>query len=361
MAEADGQEKTEQASGKKLTDARERGQVAKSVEITSFAIFTSGLMLIFMSQSGIGNSIGLMTKKIFGTLDSLDINRNNLTEYAIGGFLFFLKVIGPFFGVLVVVGLVANIAQVGFKFSFKSLAPKFSKFNPLSGIKRMFFSGSSLVELFKSLLKLGIIVLFTYNVLDGLITSSMSLADFTIEQIVDFMLDAAYSLIWKIALVYAAIAGVDLIYQRIKFKRNMMMTKQEVKEENKQNEGDPQIKSRIRTAQRAMANKRMMQNIPQADVVITNPTHFAIAIKYDMKKDAAPKVVAKGMDELALKIKEIARKHNVPLHEDRPLARALYKACNVGDQIPATLFKAVAQILAYIFQLRKAKKKKQIV
>jgi flagellar biosynthetic protein FlhB len=225
----------------------------------------------------------------------------------------------------------------------------------------MFFSGSSLVELFKSLLKLGIIVLFTYNVLDGLITSSMSLADFTIEQIVDFMLDAAYSLIWKIALVYAAIAGVDLIYQRIKFKRNMMMTKQEVKEENKQNEGDPQIKSRIRTAQRAMANKRMMQNIPQADVVITNPTHFAIAIKYDMKKDAAPKVVAKGMDELALKIKEIARKHNVPLHEDRPLARALYKACNVGDQIPATLFKAVAQILAYIFQLRKAKKKKQIV
>jgi flagellar biosynthetic protein FlhB len=361
MPEVDGQEKTEQASGKKLTDARDKGQVAKSVEITSFAIFTSGLMVLFMSQSKIGTSLGILAKKIFGSLDTLDINRNNFVDYALGGFLFFIKVLAPVFGVLIVVGLVANISQVGFKFSLQALSPKMSKFNTFAGIKRLFFSGSSFIELFKSLLKLGIIILFTYNVLDDLIYSSTSLADFTIEQIVDFMLNAAYSLIWKISLVYAGIAGVDFIYQRIKFKRNMMMTKQEVKEENKQNEGDPQIKSRIRQAQRTMANKRMMQNIPQADVVITNPTHFAIAIKYDMKKDSAPRVVAKGMDSLALKIKEIANKHNVPLHEDRELARALYKNCQVGDQIPANLFKAVAQILAYIFQLRKAKKKKQII
>jgi flagellar biosynthetic protein FlhB len=361
MPEVDGQEKTEQATGKKLTDAREKGQVAKSIELTSFAIFTSGLMVIFIAQSEIGDNISLMARKVFNSLDTLDINRNNLRDFAIGGSLFFFKVMAPILGVLMVVGLIANISQVGFKFSAKALAPKLEKFNTFAGLKRVFFSPSSLVELFKSLLKLGVVGLFTYNVLDGLVTASTSLADFTVGEILDFMLEAAYSLIWKIALVYAAIAAIDFIYQKFKFKRNMMMTKQEVKEEHRQQEGDPHIKSRIRRVQMTMANKRMMQNIPQADVVITNPTHFAIAIKYDIKKDAAPRVIAKGMDELAMKIKEIARKHNVPLHEDRELARALYKSCSIGDQIPPALFKAVAQILAYIFQLRKAKKKKQIV
>jgi flagellar biosynthesis protein FlhB len=361
MAEVDGQEKTEQASGKKLQDSREKGQVAKSMEITSFAIFTSGLMVLFMAQSQIGESISFMAIKIFSSLDTLEINRNNLFDYSLNGYFFYVKILAPVFGVLVAVGLITNIAQVGLKFSIKALAPKMQKFNIFSGIKRVFFSTTSIVEVVKSLLKLSIITIFTYNVLDDLIFASTSLADFTIEQIVEFMLDSAHSLVWKIALVYAGIAAVDFFYQRFKFKNQMMMTKHEVKEESRQQEGDPQIKSRIRRAQMTMANKRMMQNIPQADVVITNPTHYAIAIKYDMKKDSAPRVIAKGMDELALRIKEIAKKHDVPLHEDRELARALYKSCNVGDSIPAALFKAVAQILAYIFQLRKAKKKKQII
>jgi flagellar biosynthetic protein FlhB len=361
MAEVDGQEKTEQASGKKLQDSREKGNVSKSMEIISFAIFTSGLLVIFMAKSQIGDSLSLFAVKIFGTLDTLEINRNNLFDYALGGYLFYVKLLAPFFGVLMAVGLITNIAQVGLKFSIKALAPKPGRFNVFSGLKRVLFSTTSIIEVAKSLIKLVIIALFTYNVLDDLIFASTSLTDFTIEQIVEFMINSAKTLVWKIALVYVGIAIVDFIYQKFKFKQQMMMTKHEVKEENRQSEGDPQIKSRIRKAQMTMANKRMMQNIPQADVVITNPTHYAIAIQYDIKKDSAPRVVAKGMDELAMKIKEIAKKHDVPIHEDRELARALYKSCNVGDSIPAALFKAVAQILAYIFQLRKAKKKKQII
>jgi flagellar biosynthetic protein FlhB len=175
------------------------------------------------------------------------------------------------------------------------------------------------------------------------------------------MLASAFSLIWKITLLFVVIAAVDFIFQKFKFKKEMMMTKQEVKEEYKQQEGDPQIKSRIRKQMMSMARKRMMKDIPKADVVITNPTHFAIALKYEMNKDAAPRVLAKGMDELAQRIKKIATENNVPLYEDRELARALYKSAEVGDLIPAKLFKAVAQILAYIYQMKKLKKRRSIV
>jgi flagellar biosynthetic protein FlhB len=162
-------------------------------------------------------------------------------------------------------------------------------------------------------------------------------------------------------LIYALIAAVDFIYQRFKHKKDLMMTKQEVKEENKQQEGDPQIKARIRKLQFQSAKNRMMKSVPKADVIITNPTHYAIALRYDVTKDSAPIVLAKGVDELAQRIKALGIENGVPLHEDRELARALYKYCNIGDQIPANLFKAVAQILAYIFKLKNTKKKKSII
>ena len=227
---------------------------------------------------------------------------------------------------------------------------------------KKFVSVQSLIELAKSLLKLALIGGFTYTILADLIINSANMMQLSLGQIVGYLVDSSYSLLWKVALLYSVIAAADFIYQKRKFKKDMMMTKQEVKEEQKQTDGDPYIKGQIKKKQYQSSRSRMMQNVPKADVVITNPTHYAIALKYDMANDAAPIVLAKGIDEVAQRIKKIAAEHDIPLHEDRQLARTLYKICEVGDQIPAELFKAVAQILAYVFQLKSGKyKKKSIV
>ncbi|QQS35492.1 MAG: flagellar biosynthesis protein FlhB [Ignavibacteriales bacterium] len=361
MAEVDGQEKTEQPTSKKLQEARDKGQVAKSMEINSFAIFTSGLLLVLISQSHLGTQMSEMSIKIFNSLDVLELNANMIQGYAAQALAFFVITIGPVFAGIFVVALIAGISQVGFKISVKALKPKFNKLNPINGIKSLFFSSRSFVEFGKALAKLTVIGLFTYLVLYDFVINSPSLTDLTVSEIVSYLLDAAYSFLWKVALVFAAIAAIDFLYQRKKFNKDMMMTKQEVKEEFKQSEGDPLIKSRIKKLQYEAAKKRMMQNIPKADVIITNPTHYAIALKYDMQKDKAPRVLAKGVDELAQRIKKIAAENDIPMHEDRELARMLYKMCDIGDLIPTVLFKAVAQILAYVYQLKNEKKKRSIV
>jgi flagellar biosynthesis protein FlhB len=361
MAEVDGQEKTEQPSGKKLQDARDKGQVAKSTEINSLAVFGSGLILVFMTKGMIGSEFQKLTVNLFGSLDKLKLNSAIMQTYLFQWALFFFVCVSPVLIGVLAIGLVSNIAQFGFKFSSKVFKPNLGKFNPLSGIKRLFFSTSSIIEIFKSLVKLFIIGLFTYSIISKMIADTTLLIELSITEIVSFMLESAFSLIWKITLCFVVIAGVDFIFQRFKFRKEMMMTKQEVKEEYKQQEGDPHIKSRIKKQMYAMARKRMMKDIPKADVIITNPTHFAIALKYEMNKEAAPRVLAKGMDELAQRIKKIGMENNVPLYEDRELARALYKTTEVGDMIPAKLFKAVAQILAYIYQMKKLRKKRSIV
>lgn len=361
MAEVDGQEKTEQASGKKLSDSRDKGQVAKSMEINSFAVFTTGLLLLFLTQSHIGKNVGQMSIKLFSELDKLHLEKDVIQEYAFKGVLFFFSTVAPVFAGLMVIALIATYGQIGFKITPKAMFPKMSKFNPLTNIKSMLFSSRSLVEVGKSIIKLVIIILFTYWLLADIVYSSPGLIEYSVEEIVTFMLDSAYSLLWKLGLFYAVIAVADFAYQKFHFKQEMMMTKQEVKEEYRQTEGDPFIKSKIKSVQMSMARRRMFKELPKADVVITNPTHFAVALKYEIGKEAAPKVIAKGMDELAQKIKKVAAEHNIPLHEDRELARALYKMCDIGEEIPAGLFKAVAQVLAYIFQLRDKKKKKSIV
>jgi flagellar biosynthetic protein FlhB len=361
MAEIEGQEKTEQPTSKKLEEARKKGQVAKSVEINSLVIFTSGLLLLFLAQQYLSYRLSSLSFSIFNSLDVLEISPENIQQLALNGFLFFLITILPVLGGIIIVAFISNISQVGFKFSFEALIPKMDRFNPFAGIKKVFFSSRSFVEAIKALLKLLFISLFTYYIIKDLVLASTNLVDLTVEEIVQYMISSGYSLLWKIALIYAVIAAIDLVYQRYKFKKEMMMTKQEVKEENKQSEGDPLIKSRIRRVQLQAAHKRMMQNVPKADVVITNPTHYAVAVKYEMDKSSAPVILAKGVDELAKKIKEIALNNNVPLHEDRELARSLYQTCEVGEQIPTALFQAVAQVLAYVYQLRDERKKKSIL
>ncbi|HEX2866403.1 MAG TPA: flagellar biosynthesis protein FlhB [Ignavibacteriales bacterium] len=361
MAEVDGQEKTEQATGKRLSDSREKGQVAKSIEINSFAIFTTGLLLVFMLHKHLGESLSAISVSIFSGLDKLTLNKDNIADYALKGFGFFFTSVGPIFGGLFLMAIIVSYGQVGFRFSPQALAPKFSKFNPFTNVKNLFFSSRSLMEVGKSLIKLTIIALFTYWVLKDFILTAIGLVNYQMDDLVEFMLEAAYTLLWKISLCYALIAAADFAFQKYKFRQDMMMTKQEVKEEMRQSEGNPEIKSKIKSIQIKQARARMMKELPKADVVITNPTHFAVALKYDLGKDSAPKVIAKGMDELAQRIKKVAVEKGVPLHEDVQLARALYKNCEIGDEIPAELFKAVAQILAYIFRVKNEKKKKSIV
>lgn len=352
MAEVEGQEKTEQASGKKLKEARDKGQVAKSTEITSFGVFSTGILMTYLTQKFISNQFSEFSTKIFSTLDNVNFSREVFRNFSKETLYFFIATLAPVLGAVFVISFIANVAQIGFKISPKALEPKLSKLNPLKGIKNTIFSSKSLVELIKSIVKLIVISWFTYVVASKFIINSGLLIELSVPEIVRDMIEGAFGLLWKISIIYVLIAVADFIFQKRKFKKDMMMTKKEVKEENKQAEGDPAIKSRIKKMQYQAAKNRMMQSVPKADVIITNPTHYAIALKYDVGQDTAPKVLAKGVDELAQRIKAIANENNIPLHEDRELARALYKVCNIGDEVPASLFKAVAKVLAYIYQLK---------
>ncbi|RMD50509.1 MAG: flagellar biosynthesis protein FlhB [Ignavibacteria bacterium] len=360
MADVNGQEKTEQATPRKLQKSREEGQVARSNEISSFAVFGAGMLILLMTKNNVAHQLGELATEIFANLNTLELHYSLLQLYAVKGLYYFVMSTFPFFAGIYVITLAANIFQVGFKITPKAIRPKFSKINPLQGLKKVFFSSQSIVETFKSLAKFVVVFWIVYIIVEGLITEAMKLAAYTIPEIVQFMSDSAYTLIIKLTLVYAVIAAADFIYQKYKFKKDQMMTKQEVKDEMKQTEGNPEIKGRIKSVQAEMSRKRMIQELPTADVVITNPTHFAVALKYDPMKNGAPVVIAKGMDGLAQKIKSIAREHNIHIYEDKPLARMLYKVCDVGDEIPNDLFEAVAKVLAFVYNL-KNKTKKSIV
>lgn len=361
MADVEGQEKTEQATAKKLDDSRNKGQVAKSVEMSSFVVFSTGLIMIFAARHFIGDQLSYLAKEIFNSLDVLTLNSSVVQLYAIKIALFFFITTAPVFIGLLIMAFAVNIAQVGYRFSMKALELKLDKLNFINGFKNVFLSARSFVEVTKSLLKLIFIGLFTYIVVKDMILESITLPEYSIDSIINFMIDSAVSLIWKISLVFAVFAAADFMYQKFKFKKDMMMTKQEVKEEIRQSEGDPHVKGKIKSLQFAAARRRMMKEVPTADVIITNPTHYAIALKYEPSKKSSPVVVAKGVDELAQRIKQIAIENNVPLHEDRELARTLYKMCDIGEEIPEVLFHTVAKVLAYIFSLRNKKKRKSIV
>ncbi|GIK22514.1 MAG: flagellar biosynthesis protein FlhB [Ignavibacterium sp.] len=356
MAEHDGKEKTEQPTGKKLSDARDRGQVAKSREVNSLAVFSTGFIVLYLFQGFIGGRIKTFTVSIFDSLDTFPNRLAMISTFMTDWYIFFAITLAPVVVGLIVVIFAANISQVGIKLSPKALSIKFDKLNVVNGVKNL-ISAKSFFELIKSIVKLIITGGFLYYVLEDLISSATQLESFSINEILIFMLDAAFDLIWKIGLVYLLIAAADFAWEKYKFRKSMMMTKEEVKEEWKQTEGDPQVKSRIKKLMYEASKRRMMKDLPTADVVITNPTHYAVALKYDMTKDAAPAVIAKGVDELAQKIKEVAKKHDIPIQENKELARALYKMCDIGERIPSSLFKAVAEVLAYVYNLKKSKKK----
>jgi flagellar biosynthetic protein FlhB len=237
-------------------------------------------------------------------------------------------------------------------FTLEPLMPDFNKVNPLNGIRKVLISRRSLVELLKNVLKVTIVGYIAWDALRGILAETITLMDGDAAGVLSFMARGAMALAFKTGLAFLVLAALDYAYQRFEFGKEMRMTKQEVKEEGKAQEGDPQVKARVRSIQRRIAYRRMMQDVPTADVVVTNPTHIAVAIKYDTEEMSAPKVVAKGAELIARRIREIALEHGVPIIEDRPLARTLYGTVEVGEEIPEKLFQAVAQLLAYIYRLK---------
>jgi len=361
MAENSGQDKTEEPTGKKLEDSRKKGQVAKSMEINSLAIFFTGFLLLYMYRELISGKMADFSRLIFGSLDTLQLNTDLIKVYAWKGFGLFTLILLPVIIGLLLVSFAAGYGQTGFKITPEAMAPKLSKINPLEGLKSKLFSAQAAMETFKSIFKLVVIGWLIYAILPGLMMESVGLVGFTVGQIMRFMIETSFGFIWKISLVFLLIAMGDFAFQKHKFKKDMKMTKQEVKDEFKQTEGDPQVKSHIKGKQMEMAQRRMMQEVPKADVVITNPTHYAVALKYKMGTASAPVVLAKGVDLMAQKIKELARENGIPIHEDIMLARALYASCELGEEIPENLFETVAKILAYIYKLKDNKKRKSIV
>lgn len=352
------EEKTEKATPKKRSDQRKEGNIFQSKEviiavslIVSFLAFRllfplikktlSDTMREFFSLAG--------TQKEFTIADG--------SKFFVDGCLAFAKAALPLLLIAGASAIIATIAQTKGLFSTKSLKPKFSRMNPLSGLKNM-VSIKGMVELLKSILKIILLFYIIYLSISGEIKTLPKMFDMTTEETVGTIGKILWGIIIKVTVAYVFLAGFDYLYQRWSYEKQLRMSKQEIKEEYKMTEGDPKVKGQIKQKQQQMARQRMIQAVPQADVVIRNPTHFAVALKYDPKKSIAPVVIAKGADTLALKIIEIAEQHNIVIMENRPLARALYSEVDLDREIPQEFYNPVAEVLAYVYSLREKDLKK---
>ncbi len=315
----------------------------------------AAVIVIYMFGSSFIGQIGSVMKTYLTLSYGSDLTQANAVNIFNAVVIRFGIITAPIILTIMVVGVGSNVAQFGFLFTFKPLRPKASTMNPLTGIKKLGFSQQAFIELSKSILKVTLVGILGYVAVKELILNSVKLVDSSPSTIFSYMGHSAYSVSIKIAAAFLLLAAIDFFVQKKKFNRDMRMTKQEVKEEQKQEEGDPHVKGRIRREMVKRHRTRMMHAVPKADVVVTNPTHYAIAIKYDAEVMSAPKVVAKGKDLIAQKIKQIATENNVPIVEDKPLAQLLYRTVDIDEQIPPELFKAVAQILAYIYRMKKVK------
>ncbi len=352
--EASGQEKTEEPTSKRLQDARNKGDIAKSVEIPSAAVLMASLMAIYLGRDFMINSLAEMTAHYLANADTISLLPDTIFTLTLEGMSSMAMVAGPVLAAAFVTALVANYAQVGVIFSTEKITPDFTKIDPIAGLARK-FSMQTLAELIKSLLKIGLIGYVAFSEVKKALPGFMPLMDQEPYQIMAFGGRTAFAIFLKCALMIALLAILDYAFQRWQFMKKMKMSKQELKEEAKMTEGDPQVKGRIRAIQMQMARQRMMEEVPKAQVVITNPTRLAIALRYDAETMVAPLVVAKGAGAIAQKIREVATAHGIPLVENKPLAQALYQAVEVNKPIPEELFQAVAEVLAYVFSTRKRK------
>ncbi|MEX1031010.1 MAG: flagellar biosynthesis protein FlhB [Paenibacillaceae bacterium] len=346
------QEKTEQATPKKKADERKKGQVAKSQELPGAFILFFSFLFLYMFGSYFKDRMYRLFTVSFNEYMLWDISVDNVTvifgDLLLNGFFLLLPILVG----TVIIAILGNYLQIGFLLTGDPLMMKFSKLNPIAGAKRI-FSLRSLVEFLKSLLKLTIVAFVCYSTIIAEKDSFLALSKLPLEGIFTFTAKIAMILGLKIGGILVALALFDYMYQKYDYEKNLKMSKQDIKDEYKKSEGDPLIKGKIREKQRRMALQRMMQDVPKADVVITNPTHYAVALRYDAKEMESPVVIAKGQDYIALKIKEVAAANNITLMENKPLARALYAQVEIGQTVPSDLFQAVAEVLAYVYRLKR--------
>ncbi len=351
--DGDGGEKTEPATAKKLEKAREEGQVTKSQELGNaaglIALFIALKVFIsFVGERMVGSFTHIFTEipDIIAT-DRKGLSVTTVSDVMLDGLLQILIMCAPFFAIGVVVAFVVTVVQVKLKVTLNPLKPKLSKFNPINGFKRI-FSKQSIFNLLLSIVKIALIFYIAYMTIKDHANELFLLYDLSLFQAIALVGDIIIDTGLRIALVYIIVGVADYIFQKHKFNEDMKMTKKEVKDEYKDAEGDPQIKGQQKQRMREASMRRMMQDVPKADVVITNPTHIAVALSYNIAESKAPVVVAKGADYLAERIKEEAKKHNVLIHEDVFIARSLYGSCDIGEEIPPEMYEAVATILATI-------------
>lgn len=345
------QEKTEDPSQHRLDQARKEGNVAQSKDVTSLFVLIACISTTYLMGPSLLDSVFSIFRFFWSQSATFLVTEHNLREIFTKFIFSIAKIVLPIAAAGFFAGLLGSIVQIGLNFSTKPLEPKIDKLNPINGFKRL-FSMNAVVEGAKTIFKLIAVILVTFLLVKDEVVNTPELAEFEAIQILAYMGDISFRLISGVGIALFVISLADLAWQKFQHFKKLKMTKQQAKQEHKEREGDPMVKARIKSIQREMARKRMMQDIETADVIVTNPTHIAVAIKYDAGKMAAPKVVAKGADHLALKIREIAKKFDVPIVENVLLARALHKSVKVGKYVPRALYQAVAEVLAYIYRLR---------
>ncbi len=354
-ADGPGGEKTEEPTSKKKEDTRKDGKVAKSKELSSGVQLICLFVILKFYVGNMGEQFLKFFQEMYEKFPAYTTywgGRIVKTDYTFlfhGIFLAILKLLLPFFLIGVIISIVVNMAQFKFQISTKPMHPKLGKLNPINGFKRL-FSVEKLLELLKSILKVVLISVVVYSTIKDDWVYLYKFYEMPLNQAIELIGNIVINLGLKISLFFLVIAFADFAYQKYKFHKDIKMTKQEVKDEYKNAEGDPQIKGKIRQKMREVSQRRMMQDVPKADVVITNPTHFAVAIRYAPDECPAPVVLAKGTDYLAQKIKAVAKENGVELVENRPLARMLYANVEVGQQIPPELYQAVAEVLAAVYK-----------
>ncbi|MGZ3722951.1 MAG: flagellar biosynthesis protein FlhB, partial [Bdellovibrionales bacterium] len=348
-SEADSGERSEEATQQRREDYRKRGQVAQTKELSSVLLLFSAVLLIWLMSRFFFQQIWEIFNQAFGP-SLVDMVRGGdhkqILSFVSGKM---VLILAPILGVFWILGFVSTIMQVGFIYNEEALQIRWDRMNPVAGFGRIFSLRSGL-EGVKAILKLSLILTISYFLLKSQFETLPHLMSFTISQILAFLGVLVTRLLIGVGFFMLALAGIDYFYQRWDLEKEMKMTKQEVKEEHKSREGDPMIKARIKRIQREVASRRMMEEVPKADVIVTNPTHIAIALKYD-ESMISPVVIAKGADLIAQKIKDLAKEHNIPCVENVPLARAMFKTMKIGQAIPRELYTAVAEVLSYVYKL----------
>ena len=347
----DDQEKTEEATPKRREEARKKGQVARSQEIGSAALVLGGLLaLTLMGETLVRRSVGALTQS-WGSIGSSPLTDAGVHALAVDAMQMGLQLFLPIVGLMAVIGILASVVQHGGLWATDLLVPDIERISPIAGFKRI-FSLRSLVMFLKTLIKFVLVASVTYYVVIGQMPTVVTSMQIDPRQALSVSGGVLGKLMLWTGVAIAFLGVVDYLFERWEYERSIRMSRQEMREEVKQTEGDPLLRARIRTIQREMARKRMISEVPKADVIVTNPTELAVAVLYLQGEMGAPKVVAKGAGFLAAKIREVAKEHNIPLVENKPVARALYRSVKVGRQIPSTLYRAVAEILAYVYRLK---------